>query len=60
MVGQEALCRGLNLDVSMVEQKDDYDFIQGIGIAAAWDDAVLSQKAVVQIVTAAIDPSGAS
>lgn len=60
MVGQEALCRGMNLDVSIVEQKDDYDFIQGIGIAAAWDDAVLSQKAIVQIVTAAIDPSGAS
>lgn len=57
MVGTEALCRGMNLDISYVEQKDDYDFIQGIGIAAAWDDAVLSQKAIVQVLTAAIDPN---
>jgi len=57
MVGTEALCRGMNLDISYVEQKDDYDFVQGIGIAAAWDDAVLSQKAIVQILTAAITPN---
>jgi len=57
MVGAEALCRGLNTDISFVEQKDDYDFVQGIGIAAAWDDAVLFSKAIVQIVTAAVDPN---
>lgn len=57
MVGAEALCRGLNTDISFVEQKDDYDFVQGIGIAAAWDDAVLSANAVAHILTAAIDPN---
>ena len=57
MVGQEAMCRGMNLDVSMVAQIDDYEFIQGIGIAAAWDDAVLASKAIVHILTAAIAPA---
>lgn len=57
MVGQEALCRGMNLDVSIVAQIDDYEFIQGIGISAAWDDEVLASKAIVHILTAAIAPA---
>jgi len=57
MVGQEAMCRGLNLDISVVAQIDDYEFVQGIGISAAWDDAVLASKAIVQILTAAIAPA---
>lgn len=57
MIGQEAMCRGLNLDISVVTQIDDYEFVQGIGIAAAWDDAILASKAVVQILTSAIAPA---
>lgn len=57
MVGQEALCRGLNEDIVWSEQIDDYDFEHGIGIRAAWDDDVLSANAIVQIQTACIDPS---
>jgi len=57
MVGQEALCRGLNEDISWNEQMDDYDFVEGIGVAAAWEDKVLASKALVQVVTSAIDPN---
>jgi len=57
MVGKEALCRGMNKDVSWSEQMDDYDFVQGIGIAAAWQDKVLSSNAIIQIYSAAVAPS---
>ena len=57
MVGQEALCRGLNEDISWSEQMDDYDFVEGIGIAAAWEDKVLASKALVQVLTSCIDPN---
>jgi N4-gp56 family major capsid protein len=57
MVGQEALCRGMNEDVTWSEQIDDYEFQHGIGISAAWQDKVLSSKAIVHIVTAAVKPS---
>lgn len=57
MVGQEALCRGMNEDITWSEQMDDYDFVEGIGIAAAWEDKVLSSKAIVQVVTSAVDPN---
>jgi N4-gp56 family major capsid protein len=57
IVGQEALCRGLNEDITWSEQLDDYDFVEGIGIAAAWQDKVLKSKAIVQVVTSAIDPN---
>ena len=56
MVGKEALCRGMNKDISWDEEIIDYKFQQGIGIAAAWGDEVLSQEAVVQILTAAVNP----
>ncbi len=56
-VGQEALCRGLNLDISWAEQVDDYEFEHGIGVAAAWQDLILTANAVVQVVTACIAPS---
>jgi N4-gp56 family major capsid protein len=54
MVGQEAMCRGLNEDIVWSEQIDDYDFEHGIGIRAAWQDKILSANAIVHIVTAAI------
>lgn len=54
MVGQEAICRGLNEDIVWSEQVDDYEFEHGIGIRAAWQDAVLSAKAIVHIVTSAV------
>lgn len=57
MVGQEALCRGLNEDITWSEQIDDYDFQEGIAVAAAWQDKVLKSKAVVQVVTSCIDPN---
>ena len=56
MVGQEALCRGLNEDMSWAEQVDDYEFEHGIAVRAAWQDKVLSQEAILQIKTAAIAP----
>lgn len=57
MLGQEALCRGLNEDISWNEQLDDYSFVEGIGIAAAWQDKVLKSKALVQVVSSCIDPN---
>lgn len=54
MVGQEAICRGLNEDIVWSEQIDDYEFEHGIGIRAAWQDKVLSANAVVHIVSAAV------
>lgn len=54
MVGQEAICRGLNEDITWSEQVDDYEFEHGIAIRAAWQDKVLSSAAVCHIVTAAI------
>lgn len=57
VVGQEALARGLNADIMWSEQMDDYDFVQGIGIAAAWQDKVLASKAICQIVSASEQPT---
>ena len=57
MVGREALCRGMNEDITWSEQENDYRFEQGISVAAAFEDKVLSQAAIVQIATAAINPS---
>lgn len=57
MVGKEAMCRGINKDITWAEQMDDYDFVQGIGIAAAWQDKVMFSNAVVQIVSACVAPS---
>jgi len=57
MVGQEALCRGINEDISWSAQMDDYDFVQGIGIAAAWEDKILSSNAIIQIVSASVEPT---
>lgn len=54
MVGQEAMCRGLNENIVWSEQIDDYEFEHGIGIRAAWQDKILSANAVVHIVSAAI------
>lgn len=54
MMGQEALCRGLNEDIVWSEQIDDYEFEHGIGVRAAWQDKILSSKAMVHITTAAI------
>ena len=54
MMGQEAICRGMNEDIVWSEQIDDYEFEHGIGIRAAWQDKVLSANALVQIVTAAV------
>jgi N4-gp56 family major capsid protein len=54
MVGQEAICRGLNEDIVWSEQIDDYEFEHGIAVRAAWQDKVLSANACVHIVTAAI------
>ena len=55
-IGQEALCRGVNEDIVWSEQVDDYDFVRGIGISAAWEDKVLTGNAIVQVATAAVDP----
>ena len=57
VVGQEALCRGLNEDITWSEQEDDYEFVHGIGVSAAWQDKVLSKNAIVQINSAAVAPS---
>jgi len=56
-LGQEALCRGLNEDIVWSEQIDDYDFEHGIGIRAAWQDKVLTSKAIIQLATACVTPS---
>jgi N4-gp56 family major capsid protein len=57
VMGQEALCRGLNEDITWSEQEDDYEFVHGIGVSAAWQDKVLSKNAIVQINSAAVAPS---
>lgn len=57
MMGQEALCRGLNEDINWSEQMEDYDFQRGIGIGAAWEDKILSSYALVQIYGVAEKPS---
>jgi len=57
VLGQEALCRGLNEDITWSEQEDDYEFVHGIGVSAAWQDKVLSKNAIVQINSAAVAPS---
>ena len=57
MMGQEAICRGMNEDIVWSEQIDDYEFEHGIGIRAAWQDKVLSANALVQVVTAAVAQS---
>jgi N4-gp56 family major capsid protein len=57
MVGQEALCRGVNEDIIWSEQYDDYDFVQGIGVSAAFEDKILSVNALVHCVSACVDPS---
>ena len=54
MVGQEAICRGMNEDIVWSEQVDDYQFEHGIGIRAAWEDKVLSSNSIVHIVSAAV------
>jgi hypothetical protein len=57
MMGQEALCRGLNEDINWCEQMEDYDFQRGIGIGAAWEDKILSAYALVQVAAACEKPS---
>jgi N4-gp56 family major capsid protein len=57
VLGQEALCRGLNEDITWSEQEDDYEFVHGIGVSAAWQDKVLSKNAIVQINSVAVAPS---
>ena len=57
MLAAECLARGQEESIVWSEQVDDYDFEHGIGIRAAWEDLVLSQEAIIQIWTAAIDPS---
>lgn len=54
MVGQEALCRGMNEDIVWTEEVDDHQFEFGIGIRAAWEDKVLSSKAICHIFSAAV------
>jgi N4-gp56 family major capsid protein len=54
MVGQEALCRGINEDIVWTEEIDDHQFEFGIGIRAAWEDKVLSSKAICHIISAAV------
>lgn len=54
MVGQEALCRGMNEDIVWTEEVDDHQFEFGIGIRAAWEDKVLSSKALCHIFSAAV------
>lgn len=56
-LGQEALCRGLGEDIDWSEQITDYGFKRGIAVGAAWQDKVMNEQALVQIVTAAVDPS---
>jgi len=56
-MGAEALCRGLGEDISWNEEVTDYGFKRGIATGAAWADAVMNHKALVQIVTAATDPT---
>jgi N4-gp56 family major capsid protein len=56
-VGQEALCRGVNEDITWSEQIDDYEFEHGIGISAAWQDKILTSSAIVQVATACVTPS---
>lgn len=58
VMGQEALARGMNEDVVWTEQMDDYQFEKGIGIRAAWQDKILSSKALVHIVSACVNPDG--
>jgi N4-gp56 family major capsid protein len=57
MVGQEAICRGMNEDIVWSEQVDDYEFEHGIGVRAAWQDKVLSANSLVHILSSAV-PQG--
>lgn len=57
MMGIEALARGLNEDIVWSEEIEDYEFDTGIGIRAAWEDKVLSSKAIVHLESASIQPS---
>jgi len=56
-LGAEALCRGLAEDIMWKEQITDYEFKRGIAVGAAWQDKVMNEKAIVHIVTAAVDPT---
>jgi len=58
IMGQEALCRGMNEEVVWTEQVEDYDFELGIGVRAAWHDLILSSKALVHVITACSNPDG--
>lgn len=55
MVGSEALAHGIEQDILWNEQVDDYQFFSGIGVAASWEDKVMTPEAIVQIATASID-----
>lgn len=57
MMGIEALSRGMNEDVVWSEEIEDYEFDTGIGIRAAWQDKVLSSKALVHLESSSIQPS---
>lgn len=57
MMGLEAMARGVNEDIVWSEEIEDYEFDTGIGIRAAWEDKVLSSKAIVHLESASIQPS---
>jgi N4-gp56 family major capsid protein len=54
-LGAEALCRGMGEEINWAEQITDYGFKRGIAIGAAWEDKVMNDEAICQIVTASVD-----
>jgi len=56
-VGQEALAVGLNQRIMWREQMTDFEYKQGIAVEAAWEVKVMTGNAIVQVVTAAVDPN---
>lgn len=56
-MGAEALCRGMGENVIWAEQESDYNFKKGVAVNAAWEDKIMTSNALVQIVTAAVDPT---
>lgn len=56
MLGQEAVCVGEEERLEWKEEIEDYDFERGIGIETSYQYKVMTRNAVVQIVTAAVNP----
>lgn len=57
MLGPEALCVGENEILEWHEELEDYEFERGIAIETSYEYKVMTRNAIVQIVSAAVNPN---